>query len=139
MARKLRSVGPTKLPQTASYEPDLPLPSYFDNLSAKLCHRKPLPCSISNREACITQELVTPFPVTFTSTALMDTKADQVFEQGHWEYGYLFRSAPGAFEYASLKFGAWVLELQSRLRAKISGSNKVGDFFSSLSRAKGRL
>jgi hypothetical protein len=60
----------------------------------------------------------------------MDTKADQVFEQGHWEYGYLFRSAPGAFEYASLKFGAWMLELQSRLKAKISGSNKVGGFSS---------
>lgn len=48
-----------------------------------------------------------------------------MFEQGHWEYGYLFRSAPGAFEYASLKFGAWMLELQSRLKAKISGSNKA--------------
>ncbi|KAH6909989.1 histidine phosphatase superfamily [Coprinopsis sp. MPI-PUGE-AT-0042] len=81
---------------------------YFDNLSAKLCHYKPLPCNLSNRESCITQDL-----------------ADRVFEQGHWEYGYLFRSAPGAFEYASLKFGAWMLELQSRLKARISGSNKI--------------
>ena len=58
------------------------------------------------------------------------SQADQVFEQGHWEYRYLYREAPGAFEYASLKFGAWMLELQSRLKAKISGSNKASVLFS---------
>ncbi|EAU86905.2 hypothetical protein CC1G_10796 [Coprinopsis cinerea okayama7 len=81
---------------------------YFDNLSAKLCHRKPLPCNLKDRSLCISRET-----------------ADKVFDIGHWEYLYLFREAVGSHEYSALKSGAWMLELRSRLYSKIEGTHKV--------------
>jgi hypothetical protein len=34
------------------------LRSYYDNLSAKQCHGKPLPCNLEDRSACVSQDLV---------------------------------------------------------------------------------
>ncbi|KAJ2924171.1 hypothetical protein H1R20_g12922, partial [Candolleomyces eurysporus] len=81
---------------------------YFDNLNARQCHGKPLPCSVSNSSYCVSQQL-----------------ADKVYEIGNWEYSYLYREAPGALRYAALKFGAWMLELESHLRGVVSGTSKV--------------
>jgi acid phosphatase len=52
-------------------------------------------------------------------------QADKVYEIGNWEYLYLYREAPGALKYAALKFGAWMLELESRLRGVAAGNNQV--------------
>lgn len=81
---------------------------YFDNLKARQCHSKPLPCNISNRTLCVSQQL-----------------ADEVYAIGNWEYSYLYRDAPGAVEYASLKFGVWMLELESHLRGFIASEDRV--------------
>lgn len=42
---------------------------YFDNLSARLCHEKPLPCSADDPEKCVTQAM-----------------ANAVFRLGEYEY-----------------------------------------------------
>ncbi|KAF6760466.1 histidine phosphatase superfamily [Ephemerocybe angulata] len=81
---------------------------YFDNLKARQCHSKPLPCSLTIKSSCVTEQL-----------------ADKVYEIGNWEYSYLFRDAPGALEYAALKFGAWMLELEARVKDTVTGNNKT--------------
>ncbi|KAM7222354.1 Histidine phosphatase superfamily [Rhypophila decipiens] len=75
------------------------LDHYFDNLSARLCHAKPLPCNISNPSRCVTQEM-----------------ADEVFRLGEYEYSYLYRDAgPRALEYSVAKYGIWIAELAENL------------------------
>lgn len=43
--------------------------SYYDNLSAKQCHGKGLPCSVNDTSLCISQEDVSRFypPPTYSS------------------------------------------------------------------------
>ena len=73
---------------------------YFDNLSARLCHVKPLPCNASNPSFCVTQAM-----------------ADEVFRLGQYEYSYLYRDAgPRTLEYSTGKYGIWVAELAENLR-----------------------
>jgi acid phosphatase len=48
-----------------------------------------------------------------------------VYSVGNWEYSYLYRDAPGALEYSIRKFGVWMLELESHLRAAIAGKSQV--------------
>lgn len=48
---------------------------YFDNLSARLCHAKPLPCNVTNPNLCIQQD-----------------QANEVFRLGEWEYSWLYAS-----------------------------------------------
>lgn len=49
----------------------LTMPSPYDNLSAKQCHQKPLPCSVNNTAVCITQD-----------------EANQIYRLGNYEYAY---------------------------------------------------
>jgi hypothetical protein len=49
----------------------LTMPSPYDNLSAKQCHQKSLPCSVNNTAVCITQE-----------------EANQIYRLGNYEYAY---------------------------------------------------
>lgn len=73
---------------------------YFDNLSARLCHVKPLPCNTSNPSLCVTQAM-----------------ADEVFRLGQYEYSYLYRDAgPRTLEYSTGKYGIGVAELAENLR-----------------------
>ncbi|KAJ5756654.1 hypothetical protein N7533_006197 [Penicillium manginii] len=73
---------------------------YFDNLSSRLCHEKPLPCNASNTSLCVTQEM-----------------ADEVFRLGQYEYSYLYRDAgPRTLEYSVGRFGIWIAELAENLR-----------------------
>ena len=73
---------------------------YFDNLSARLCHAKPLPCNASNPSLCVTQAM-----------------ADGVFRLGQYEYSYLYRDAgPRTLEYSAGSYGIWVAELAQNLR-----------------------
>ncbi|KAI5199327.1 hypothetical protein AUEXF2481DRAFT_65049 [Aureobasidium subglaciale EXF-2481] len=81
---------------------------YFDNLSARLCHAKSLPCN-STTGTCVTQ-----------------TQANEVFRLGEYEYNYLYRSAgPQTLEYARRSYGIWVAELADHLRAAQNCSSSV--------------
>lgn len=82
--------------------------SYYDNLSAKQCHGKKLPCSVNDTTLCVAQE-----------------EADTVYRIGHWEYSYMYRDAPDSTAYSALHYGAWVRELVNRLENKMDGSNEL--------------
>lgn len=76
------------------------LDHYFDNLSARLCHAKPLPCNASNPSLCVTQAM-----------------ADEVVRLGQYEYSYLYRDAgPRTLDYSVGSYGIWVAELAQNLR-----------------------
>ncbi|KAL8935230.1 MAG: hypothetical protein Q9216_005526 [Gyalolechia sp. 2 TL-2023] len=73
---------------------------YFDNLSARLCHGKPLPCNTSNPSLCVMQAM-----------------ADEVFRLGQYEYSYLYRDAgPRTLQYSVGSYGIWVAELAHNVR-----------------------
>ncbi|KDR79193.1 hypothetical protein GALMADRAFT_243093 [Galerina marginata CBS 339.88] len=84
---------------------------YYDNLSAKQCHSKALPCSLNDTSLCVTQE-----------------EANTVYRLGNWEYSYQFRDAPQSAQYAALRYGVWVSELKAHLQAKVDGTSKVKYF-----------
>ncbi|KAL8786978.1 MAG: hypothetical protein Q9195_007990 [Heterodermia aff. obscurata] len=76
------------------------LDHYFDNLSARLCHAKPLPCNASNPSLCVARAM-----------------ADEVFRLGQYEYSYLYRDAgPRTLDYSAGSYGIWVAELVQNLR-----------------------
>ncbi|KIW15986.1 hypothetical protein PV08_06037 [Exophiala spinifera] len=79
---------------------------YFDNLSARLCHQKPLPCQSGNASNCITQ-----------------ADADAVFRRGQYEYSFLWRDSPASLATATAGFGIWTAELASNLRAAMNGTS----------------
>lgn len=81
---------------------------YFDNLSARLCHDKPLPCDAAGG-ACVTRE-----------------QADAVFRLGQWEYAYLHRAAPESLPAAAAAYGVWIAGLAARLRAAGEGVARGG-------------
>lgn len=85
---------------------------YFDNLSSRLCHAKPLPCQVingSNTTNCITQD-----------------EADEVFRLGEYEYNFLYRAA-GAWTLraAVSKYGVYISELSANIRAAIDSSSPI--------------
>jgi hypothetical protein len=84
------------------------LDHYFDNLSARLCHAKTLPCNISNPSLCITQEM-----------------ANQVFRTGEYEYSYIYRDAPQSLSASAASFGVWIAELAQHIRDRVSGASPV--------------
>ena len=80
---------------------------YFDNLSARLCHAKPLPCNASNPSLCVTQVM-----------------ADEIFRLGQYEYSYLYRDAGvRTLEYSVGKYGIWLAELAQNLRDAVHASD----------------
>ncbi|KAL8644427.1 MAG: hypothetical protein Q9226_007770, partial [Calogaya cf. arnoldii] len=80
---------------------------FFDNLSARLCHAKPLPCNASNPSLCVTQAM-----------------ADEVFRLGQYEYSYLYRDAGArTLEYCVGSYGIWVAELAQNLRDAMHATN----------------
>ncbi|OXB34136.1 acid phosphatase [Cryptococcus neoformans] len=83
----------------------------YDNLSAKQCHGKPLPCSLNNTAICTPQE-----------------DADAIYRLGNYEYAYKWRMAENSTLYSALTMGAWFIELQDHINGKIDGSNNVKYF-----------
>lgn len=81
---------------------------YFDNLSSRLCHDKPLPCMVDDPTICANQSV-----------------ADEVFRLGQYEYSYLYRGAPPSLEASTAAFGVWIAELSQNIRDKISGASQV--------------
>ncbi|KAM7183536.1 Histidine phosphatase superfamily [Naviculisporaceae sp. PSN 640] len=81
---------------------------YFDNLSARLCHDKPLPCKAADSSRCVTRDM-----------------ADTVFRLGEYEYSYLYRDGgEKTLQYAVGAYGIWIGELAANLRAAISQDGK---------------
>lgn len=72
---------------------------YFDNLSARLCHAKPLPCNINNTAQCVTM-----------------TQAEEVFRLGEWEYSYTYRDNENSLPASVASYGVWIAELAQNLR-----------------------
>lgn len=83
---------------------------YYDNLSARQCHGRPLPCKINDTAACVTQAM-----------------ADEVYRLGHWEYSHTYRGAgPDALAASASSLGVWVAELAAHLRDVVDGGNSDG-------------
>lgn len=81
---------------------------YFDNLSARQCHGKLLPCQIGR-----------------TSTCVLQAWANEVYRLGQYEYSYLYRDAPQSLEAAVGSYGVWIAELAQNIRDRIAGVNPV--------------
>ncbi|RMZ79709.1 hypothetical protein DV738_g3141, partial [Chaetothyriales sp. CBS 135597] len=86
---------------------------YFDNLSARLCHEKPLPCkagetNTTSTDDCITQE-----------------DADAVFRAGQYEYSFIHRDSPASLAASTASYGVWAAELSANLKAVQNGSSSV--------------
>lgn len=79
---------------------------YFDNLSSRACHDKPLPCKVSDGSHCIKQEL-----------------ADTVYRIGQWEYSWQHRGSPKSLTAAVGAYGVWFSDLVQHLRDAAIGSN----------------
>lgn len=90
------------------------LDHYYDNLSARQCHSKPLPCKLvdgknSTAAPCVTQQL-----------------ADQVYRFGQWEYSRLYRDEPASLPASAASMGVWFAELASHLRAATAAAGEDG-------------
>jgi 2-phosphoxylose phosphatase len=84
---------------------------YFDNLSARQCHAKPLPCKLVNgvnSTTCVTQD-----------------DADKVYRLGIYEYSYMYRDDPRSLAASSTSFGVWIGELTTHIRDFIGGNSSV--------------
>lgn len=72
---------------------------YYDNLSARLCHNKPLPCKIGDSTTCVTEAL-----------------ADEVFRLGQYEYSYIYRDNELSLRASTATYGVWIAELTQNIR-----------------------
>lgn len=81
---------------------------YFDNLSARLCHQKPLPCNITHPTLCVTE-----------------ADAEEVFRLGDYEYSYIYRDAPQSLQASTGSYGVWIAELAQNIRNRLSGADPV--------------
>lgn len=82
---------------------------YYDNLSARQCHAKPLPCKLvdgKNSTSCVTQEL-----------------ADTVYRLGNWEYSQIYRDSPSSLQASAASLGVWIGELTTHWRDVLAGKS----------------
>jgi acid phosphatase len=49
-------------------------------------------------------------------------QANTVYRLGNYEYSLKWRDAPESAQYATLEYGAWMLELKGHLQDKIAGN-----------------
>ncbi|KAK1754356.1 counting factor 60 [Echria macrotheca] len=101
-------------PADATFHKDVD--HYYDNLSAKLCHQRPLPCRPVDKSKfmkCVSQD-----------------DADAVFRFGHWEYDQIYRSAgPDTLNASSASFGVWVRQLGMNLRDATDPEKSMGTVY----------
>ena len=98
---KLSGISPSNSGWHTSFD------HYYDNLSARLCHAKPLPCNINNTADCVTT-----------------AQAEQVFRLGQYEYSFIYRDAPQSLAASTSGYGIWIAELAQNLRDAAAGSRK---------------
>lgn len=93
---------------------------YYDNLSARQCHGKPLPCKLVN----VTNADGTVSLANDTSNCVTQAEADEVYRFGNWEYSQIYRDAgPEALTASVGSFGVWIAELSAHLKAVVDGSS----------------
>lgn len=89
---------------------------YYDNLSARQCHGKPLPCrrrqktNGEDEEVCVTQE-----------------QADTVYRLGQWEYSFLYRDHQSSLAASAAGLGVWIAQLASHLREAAAAASSGRD------------
>lgn len=101
----ISGISPTNLGFHASFD------HYYDNLSARQCHSKPLSCKVVdgvNSTICVTQ-----------------TQADEVYRLGNYEYSYIYRDDPRSLAASVTSYGVWIGELTTHIRDFISGKSNV--------------
>ncbi|KAF2025641.1 histidine acid phosphatase-like protein [Setomelanomma holmii] len=81
---------------------------YYDNLSARQCHTKPLPCNINNTNACVSQ-----------------AQADTVYRLGQYEYSFIHRDSPQSLQAAVGSYGVYLAELAVNIRSAVSGASST--------------
>jgi hypothetical protein len=81
---------------------------YYDNLSARQCHAKPLPCNINNTATCVTQQ-----------------QADTVYRLGQYEYSFIHRDAPQSLQAAVGSYGVWLAELAKHIRDALASRSPI--------------
>lgn len=84
---------------------------YYDNLSARQCHDKPLPCKLVNgvnSTTCVTQAV-----------------ANEVYRLGNHEYSYTYRDDPRSLVASALSYGVWIGELTTHFRDYIFGKSNA--------------
>lgn len=108
------------------------LASAYDNLSAKQCHGKPLPCSLNNTAICTPQEDADAIyrlgNYEYAYKSVIAFSLVLVLADGDDEYSYRWRIAENSTLYSALTMGAWFIELQDHINGKIDGSNNVKYF-----------
>lgn len=108
------------------------LASAYDNLSAKQCHGKPLPCSLNNTAICTPQEDADAIyrlgNYEYAYKSVIAFSLVLVLADGDDEYSYRWRMAENSTLYSALTMGAWFIELQDHINGKIDGSNNVKYF-----------
>jgi acid phosphatase len=80
---------------------------YYDNLSARECHAKPLPCKLvdgRNSTTCVHREM-----------------ADRVYRLGQWEYSRSYRDEEDGFKASVASMGVWIAEVSRHLRDVMEG------------------
>lgn len=81
---------------------------YYDNLSARQCHAKPLPCKINDSGKCVNQE-----------------QADTVYRLGQYEYSFTHRDSPKSLQAAVGSYGVFFAELAQNIRDHVSGKSPL--------------
>ena len=81
---------------------------YYDNLSSRQCHAKPLPCSINDTTSCVSQE-----------------QANTVYRLGQYEYSFIYRDSPQSLQASVGSYGVFLAELAQNIRDGISGTSPV--------------
>lgn len=81
---------------------------YYDNLSARQCHAKPLPCSVNDTKSCVSQE-----------------QANTVYRLGQYEYSFVHRDSPQSLQAAVGSYGVWLAELVQNIRDVLVGKSEV--------------
>jgi hypothetical protein len=82
------------------------LDHYFDNLSSRLCHAKPLPCNANDSSDCVSL-----------------AEAETVFRLGEYEYSLTYRDRPESLRASTSGYGIWIAELAQHLRDATIGKN----------------
>ncbi|PWY97721.1 phosphoglycerate mutase-like protein [Testicularia cyperi] len=72
---------------------------HYDAMASRQCHGHPLPTNPATGES-ISQDL-----------------ANQAYNEGHWEYDYIWNSGANADDYVKYGFGVFTLELSRNLQA----------------------
>ncbi|KAF2681311.1 histidine acid phosphatase-like protein [Lentithecium fluviatile CBS 122367] len=81
---------------------------YYDNLSARQCHAKPLPCNTNDASRCVTQD-----------------QTDTVYRLGQYEYSFIYRDSPKSLQAAVGSYGVFLAELAQNIRDSVSRKSRI--------------